>query len=161
MRDRPGRRSSRRLLLVGTLLVVGAFGIAQLIPLRVSNPALRQEPAWTSSSARALVVASCFDCRSNQTRSHWYTQVAPISWWTASHVKDGRAAVNFSDWPNHHGEGDITEPVINGTMPPSSYTWFGLHPEAKPSAAGRAALINELRAVEAQVSASPKQPAGG
>ena len=128
-------------------LVMG-FGLIQLVPYRTHNPSVRQEPPWDSPRTRTLAVAACFDCHSNQTSSHWYEHVAPISWWTTRHVQQGRAALNFSTWDSnrHRGGRDIAEVLNEGSMPPSYYTWFGLHPDAKLSAADRAALATGLEA---------------
>jgi hypothetical protein len=152
-RGPPPRRPARRrpvlrLLIVGVPAVVVAFGLMQLVPYRITNPPVRrQEPNWDSPRTRQLAVAACFDCHSNETTRPWYGNVAPISWWLKNHVDDGRAAVNFSDWANHHGEsGDLLEAVQNGSMPPSYYTWFGLHSNARLTQAERDELVKGLRA---------------
>jgi hypothetical protein len=83
----------------------------------------------------AVLSRSCNDCHSNNTTWPWYTNVAPVSWFIADHVEDGRRHLNFSEW----GKGDerrkrkkleeICEEVRDGAMPLSSYT--PLHPQAK------------------------------
>jgi mono/diheme cytochrome c family protein len=146
-----GRRASvmvralHRPVLLGVVGAALAFGLIQLVPYRVDNPPVRAEPAWDSPRTRALAVAACFDCHSNQTRSHWYTRVAPFSWWTTSHVRDGRATLNFSE-STGRGEDDAAETVANGSMPPAYYTWLGLNRQARLSPADRQALIDGLRA---------------
>ena len=113
-------------------IAIVAFLLAQLVPYRITNPSTRVEPKWDSARTRELAVAACFDCHSNETTHHWYTQIAPISWWTANHVRDGRSALNFSEWNTTHAEaGDISETITGGSMPPSYYTCFGLHKNAK------------------------------
>jgi len=87
-------------------------------------------PQVSSTLAR-----SCNDCHSNNTVWPWYTNVAPVSWFIADHVEEGRRHLNFSEW----GRGDqrrrrkkleeICEEVKDGDMPLSSYT--PLHPHAK------------------------------
>ncbi len=113
-------------------IAVVLFLLAQLVPYRLTNPSTRAEPKWDSARTRQLTVAACYDCHSNESRRHWYTQVAPLSWWTVNHVRDGRSALNFSEWTTttHHETGDIYEAVSGGSMPPSYYTWFGLHSDA-------------------------------
>jgi hypothetical protein len=85
---------------------------------------------------------------SNQTKSEWYSNIAPVSWWITNHVEEGRHALNFSEWPNNRGEGadDAAETVADGSMPPSYYTWFGLHSSAKLSKDERDDLIRGLKA---------------
>ena len=136
----------RRNLLFALLIVVGGFGLIQLVPYRVSNHAVTAEPKWDSPQTRALVVAACYDCHSNETKTPWYGKVAPVSWWLTNHVNDGRAAVNYSEWDKPQGEGsrNSAETVREGSMPPSYYTWFGLHSKAKLTSAQRTALIAGL-----------------
>lgn len=151
-----GRRSSlARWAPIVVVTAVVLFTLAQLVPYRVTNPSARDEPAWSNQEARALVVAACFDCHSNQSRAHWYTRLAPLSWWTANHVDEGRSKLNFDEWSssgNRRGEreDDLTESVRRGSMPPAYYTWFGLHPDARLSPSEKAAVIAELRALENQ-----------
>lgn len=128
-------------------IVVIAFLLMQLVPYRIRNPPARLEPKWDSARTRALTVAACYDCHSNETKHHWYTQVAPISWWTVNHVRDGRGALNFSEWraSTRHETGNIYESISGGSMPPSYYTWFGFHKAAKLTAKQRAELLAGLR----------------
>ena len=135
----------RRPILAALLGCVVVLALLQLVPYRIDNPPVRQEPAWDSPRTRALAVAACFDCHSNETQSHWYTKVAPVSWWTVNHVRDGRAALNFSEWPS--GEENPAEAVADGSMPPSYYTWLGLNGQAQLSAADRQALVQGLQAM--------------
>ena len=133
-------------VLVSSLL--GAFLLMQLVPYRVSNPATRHEPAWNNGRTRALAVAACFDCHSNEVKTPWYGKVAPASWLITNHVDEGRAALNFSDWKGPRGEGasDAAEAVRDGSMPPSYYTWFGLHSKARLTRAQREDLALGLSA---------------
>jgi len=125
-------------------LVIGFLAI-QLVPARVSNPSTRDEPTWDSPRTRALAVAACFDCHSNQSKVVWWERIAPLSWWIKQHVDDGRDALNFSEWSTHHGESDASETVTNGSMPPDYYTWLGMHSNAKLTAAERKELADGLR----------------
>lgn len=142
----PTVNNTKRWLIVAAASLVGAFGLMQLVPYRISNGPVTAEPRWDSPQTRALVVAACYDCHSNQVKTPWYGKVAPISWWLKNHVDDGRAAVNFSEWDRPQGEGarNSAESVREGSMPPSYYTWFGLHSSAKLTSAQRAALIAGL-----------------
>lgn len=147
----------RRLLLWIVAGGVVLFGLAQLVPIRVANPATRVEPRWDSARTRELVAAACFDCHSNQSRHFWYEDIAPITWWTARHVSEGRRALNFDEWNRpQRAAGRAGRSVDRGRMPPSYYTWLGLHADARLSAADRQALAAGL---EATVTADP--PPGG
>lgn len=136
----------KKTLLVAVSTILLAFGLIQLVPYRVSNPPVVREPAWDSPTTRKLAVAACYDCHSNETKSAWYSNIAPVSWWITRHVNGGRAALNFSEWGSHQGEGagDAAETVRDGSMPPAYYTWFGLHSAAHLTKAQRAELANGL-----------------
>jgi hypothetical protein len=142
---RPKHRARRTLLIVIGIVVV-LFGLIQLVPYRVDNPAVAQEPTWNSARTRQLAVAACYDCHSNETATYWWEDIAPVSWWITNHVKDGRAALNFSECTKGPGESDAAETVKNGSMPPNYYTWFGLHSNAKLTAAEQQQLADGLQA---------------
>jgi hypothetical protein len=130
----------------GLIAVVVVFVGLQLVPKRVSNPAMRAEPHWDNPATRQLAVPACFNCHSNRTHLAWFERIAPLSWWIAGHVDEGRGKLNFSEYdPNHHGSGGrIAREVQQGAMPPGYYTWFWQHGEAKLSDTDRAALIKGL-----------------
>jgi hypothetical protein len=133
-------------IVLSTLL--GGFLLIQLVPYRMSNPSTRQEPHWDTPRTRQLAVAACYDCHSNETKSEWFSNVAPVSWWLKNHVDEGRSALNFSEWNSSRGEGarEAAEAVAEGSMPPAYYTWFGLHDAAKLTKAERDELVRGLKA---------------
>lgn len=141
-------------------VLLGALGVflaIQLVPYRVDNPAPRDEPAWDSPTTRDLAVRACYSCHSNETKVMAFEKVAPISWYIANHVKEGRAALNFSEWHTAAGEeADDASEAVGEEMPPSYYTYFGLHKESKLTAAELQQLIDGL---DRTVAADP--PKGG
>jgi hypothetical protein len=143
----PLRGKSRKfiLLLIGGCLVV-AFALIQLVPYRVDNPPVVQEPAWDSPQTRKLAVAACFDCHSNETHTQWWEDIAPGSWWITNHVKEGRDKLNFSECTKGGGENEASETVREGSMPPNYYTWLGLHRDAKLTRAQKDELAAGLDA---------------
>ncbi len=147
--DRPPRpawltRRLPRVLLVGVVVLL----LIQLVPIRVKNHPVSAEPNWDSAQTRTLAVRACFDCHSNQTQKTWYENIAPISWWITNHVDEGRAALNFSTCGQSRQErsDDLAEVVTDGSMPPSTYTMFGLHADAKLTSAERQLLAAGLQA---------------
>jgi len=103
------------------------------------------EPNWDSPRTRELAVAACYDCHSNQTRQYWYEEVAPVSWWIKNHIDEGRAALNFSECgTNGEGWEEAAETVVEGSMPPGYYTWFGLHADARLDATEQRELTEGL-----------------
>ncbi|MFN0176479.1 MAG: heme-binding domain-containing protein [Saprospiraceae bacterium] len=95
---------------------------------------------------------ACYNCHSFETKYPWYTQVAPVSWWLANHIEEGRAHLNFSEFdklsPEDRTEalGECTEVLQEGEMPLPSYTWLGLHPEANLSESQRNYLVQWFNA---------------
>jgi hypothetical protein len=141
----PRRRGRRRVVLYSVAGIVVLFGLIQLVPFRVDNPPVRQEPAWDTPRTRELAVRACFDCHSNETTTYWWEDVAPLSWWITNHVQEGRKALNFSECTQGGGEsGDAVETVRNGSMPPNYYTWLGLHSDAKLTAKEKQDLASGL-----------------
>lgn len=91
----------RRFQRAAVVLVV-AFAAAQFIRPERANPPT--DPARTiqahlgTSGFAAVIDRSCRDCHSNESVWPWYAHVAPLSWLMARAVRDGRKAVNFSEW---------------------------------------------------------------
>jgi hypothetical protein len=142
--QRPRWKKVVRVIALGLL---GALAIAQVVPYgrAHSNPPIVAEPAWDQPATRALADRACFDCHSNQTRWPWYSFVAPTSWLVQNHVDEGRDELNFSAWTGDaHAAREASEVVLDGSMPPRSYTL--LHPEARLSAAERSELARGLEA---------------
>ena len=132
-----------RLALVGAAV----FLLIQLIPYGRShrNPPVQAEPAWNSPRTRDLAKTACFDCHSNLTQWRWYSNIAPVSWLVYRDVKDGRAALNFTEWNKpQDGAGDAVEAVGSGSMPP----WFYviMHPNAHLNPTQKTDLMRGLAA---------------
>lgn len=113
----------------------------------------------------AILKRSCMDCHSQKTEWPWYSHVAPVSWFVAEHVNDGRSDLNFSDWASYdrdeaeHLLTNICKLSKRGAMPLSSYTL--IHRDAKLSPADVSALCNwtqsELQRLAAVRTASKGQ----
>jgi hypothetical protein len=94
----------------------------------------------------SLMKVACNDCHTNNTRYPWYANIQPTAWWLASHVKEGKEHLNFSEFTNrriawqYHKFEETIEMVKEKEMPLPSYTWMGLHAEAKLSDEQRASI---------------------
>jgi hypothetical protein len=115
------------------------------ILLQFKRPARTNPVSETSLSIEAhtqmapqvkeILDRSCRDCHSNNTEWPWYTNVAPVSWWIADHVNEGRKQLNMSEWSKldkirqDKKLRQICDEVEDGAMPLSSY--LPLHPKAK------------------------------
>ncbi len=74
---------------------------------------------------------ACIDCHSHRTRWPWYSNVAPASWFLASHVTHGRRKMNLDNWTEEMSFKDVCQEVRVGSMPLKSY--LPLHPDARLS----------------------------
>lgn len=131
--------------IIGVVVAVGL--LIQLIPYGHdhTNPPVVAEPAWDSPQTRELAVRACFDCHSNETKTYWFSGIAPFSWLIRSDIDEGRGRLNFSDWTGNSREADeAAESVQRGSMPPIQYTL--IHPEARLGDAEKTALEQGLTA---------------
>ena len=105
---------------------------------------------------------ACYDCHSNNTRYPWYTNIQPVGWILAKHIKDGKADLNFNEFGNYSPRRQesklkaIRNSIKDGSMPISSYTL--LHSNAKLSEESKALIIDW--AVKAEDSLSTQSKSG-
>lgn len=99
-------------------------------------------------SVELVLQKACYDCHSNKTEYPWYANVQPVAWWLNDHVVDGKRHLNYSTFTSRplaiqfHKFEETVEEVENGNMPLESYTWMGLHPDAKLTAAEKEMIIS-------------------
>ena len=148
------------------LALVVLFGLLQFTnPDRTNPPIMPEHDLFTLNppppEVAALLRTSCFDCHSHATRWPWYSRVAPMSWLVAGDVRDGRAKLNFSDWPVNDPAragrkfGNISDIVDAADMPPKKYTM--IHRDAVLTDAQRKTIIDWAEAQAAKVKAgAPK-----
>lgn len=108
------------------MLLITAVIAAQFVPVDRGNPP-ESAPLQAPADVMAVLETSCFDCHSNRTQWPWYSRVAPVSWWVAHHVEEGREHLNFSHWggmtfnEQRHARKEVAEEVREGEMPLPSY----------------------------------------
>ncbi len=87
-------------MLKKTFIFTVIFLVAlQFIPVEKTNPPIDTDVALNESGEVINILKKgCFDCHSNETKWPYYSNIAPISFFVASHVKKGRKALNFSQW---------------------------------------------------------------
>lgn len=139
-----GRRVMTMVIAAAAVLLVGA----QFVPVDRTNPPVRNDVGAPTEVA-AVLRAACYDCHSHETRWPWYSRVAPMSWFIANHVKEGRHELDFSDWPVIDFKAqdellhEVAEEIEKDGMPLASYRWG--HPEARLSAAQKDLLMRWAR----------------
>ncbi len=125
---------SRKAWLGGGVLLAGLLLAIQFVPAGKTNPPVESDLA-APPEVKEILRRACYDCHSHETAWPWYTNVAPVSWWIAGHVKEARADLNFSRWPvfdfemQKHLLREIGKQIRNDAMPLRSYR-LG-HPEAR------------------------------
>jgi hypothetical protein len=122
-------------------LVAVLFAI-QLVPVSRTNPPV-QAAVQAPPEVMTILRKACFDCHSNETVWPVQAYVAPLSWYVAHDVKEGREELNFSAWSPERARKaakKFAEEVRKGDMPPALYVLA--HPGAKLTNDERALLVN-------------------
>ena len=97
-------------------------------------------------SVNAILVSSCYDCHSNNTRYPWYSYIQPARFFMERHIKNGKKELNFSEFGNYSKRRQesklesISKQVKSGEMPLASYTW--LHKNSKLTHQQKEMIIN-------------------
>ena len=77
---------------------------------------------------------ACYDCHSNRTKYPWYSQVAPVSWVLARHVREGKEEMNLTEFGTLETREmigvltELCEVVEEGSMPLPGY--LAVHKDA-------------------------------
>lgn len=104
---------------------------------------------------RQILAAACYDCHSNHTRYPWYAEIQPASWWLARHVRDGRQALNFSEFNAYSAKRQarklelLCDEVRDHAMPLKSYQL--MHPDARLTPAQVTGLCQWAEGIEDQL----------
>jgi hypothetical protein len=104
------------------------------------------------NEVQLILKTSCNDCHSNYTNYPWYSEIAPVSWYLASHVNDGKKHLNLSEWTvynenqKEHILKDFEEVLESHEMPLESYLW--IHKDAKMTSEQYEVLMNWVKSIE-------------
>jgi hypothetical protein len=141
----------RALLKRAVIVMAAGLVLAQAIRPDRTNPPTN--PAKTlvatthpPANVQAILDRGCRDCHTNQTVWPWYTNVAPISWFVAGHVTEGRHNLSFSNWADYPPAlklkrlAQMCDFVQRGEMPLTSYLL--LHRDAALSDDDRQAVCD-------------------
>ena len=100
---------------------------------------------YAPANVEEILKKSCYDCHSNNTYYPWYVNIQPIGWLMASHIKDGKAELNFDEFGNYPSRRQFSKlkaiagSVRDATMPIKSYTW--MHSNSKLLPENKALII--------------------
>jgi Haem-binding domain len=118
--------------LTAVAMIVAPVGTEQRAAIEPRNRGLGLS---SNSEPAQVLVRACGNCHSNHTDWPWYSHVAPVSWWLARHVREGREKLDFSQWETYstwqkrNKLESMCGLISTGRMPPRMYT--AMHPEAK------------------------------
>ena len=133
----------KKVLIIVLLVVIGIQFVPMNVPAEV--PTKADDELQAPEEVQAILKRSCFDCHSNHTDFPWYSSIAPVSWFTKMHVKEGREHMNFSAWASYDDEKkakylEKIPKAIKSKMPLPSY--LIIHKEAKLSDDDKKVLTN-------------------
>jgi hypothetical protein len=141
-------------------LLVGVVAIQFIQPARnKSEKMLRadiQKIYVVPAKILTVLQTSCYDCHSNNTHYPWYSFIQPGAWLMASHIKEGKANLNFSEfgvYSNRKQQGKLqsmTNSIHDNTMPLKSYTF--LHRNAKLSQENKELLLDWIKTTKDSLS---------
>ncbi len=117
------------------LYVLAGVILIQFIRPEKNDSSIETNALIVPAEISVLLEKSCNDCHSNKTEYPWYSEIAPVSWYLAFHVNDGKEHLNLSEWNAYNKDQkkhiihDIQEVLEEKEMPLKSY--LILHDEAK------------------------------
>ncbi len=147
----------RKKILIGILLLLAAIQFFQPnknIATGIAKDDIRNKYLVTGEVITILEKA-CYDCHSNNTNYPWYAYIQPVAWYTAHHINEGKAELNFSDFANypekkaHHKLEEVEETVANGEMPNNAY--LQLHTNAKLTDTEKQILVGWSRSLREEI----------
>lgn len=124
------------------------------LDVKATLPIDKSEELQAPKEVLTILKRSCYDCHSSEVKAPWYYKVAPISWYTQLHVKNGREVVNFSKWNSYTKEQQLKilkklPKAIVIRMPLNSYLYA--HEEAKLSKDEKKTLKNWVKSLKEKV----------
>jgi len=81
------------------IFIIIIFFAIQLIQIENVNPLVNEKITLKApKKVMKILKKSCYDCHSYETIWPSYSNIAPISFFISSHIKNARRAINFSKW---------------------------------------------------------------
>jgi len=140
----------RRLKKMGVILLIGLVLLQFVRPSRNRSKSKLPTDITNAVSIPAnvqhIISVACSDCHSNNTHYPWYAQIQPVGWLLASHIREGKAELNFSEFGAYSKRRQISKlssianSLKDGTMPLDSYKW--LHRGARLTEKEKMVIIN-------------------
>lgn len=113
-------------VLISILIAIQIFQPVRNHNVQASNSGI-DKVINIPDNIQAILKESCYDCHSNNTRYPWYANIQPGALWMASHIKEGKAELNFDEFGDYSKRRQnsklksIANSVEDETMPIPSY----------------------------------------
>ena len=110
------------------------------------------------SNVQSIFQNACYDCHSNNTNYPWYSNIQPVAWIMANHIKKGKAKLNFSEFGSNSTRKQISklkeifDQIKDDEMPLSSYKV--MHKDARLSQSEKDLLMNWMNKTADSLSAN-------
>ncbi len=120
-------KNMKKALLIGLSIFILIQLIRPKMNIDNSNSLIDKNVTEFPVDINKVLVNSCFDCHSNNTKYPWYNQLAPFSWIIAQHINEGKEHLNFSKWNTYntnqknHLLDEIEAVIKENKMPLKSY----------------------------------------
>ena len=134
----------------GLAVLIVLTGIQFIQPARNENgqalPTDISETIFIPRIVKSVLQTACYNCHSNNTNYPWYANIQPMGWLLASHIKDGKAELNFNEFGSYSQRRQqsklksIASQVKDDEMPLVSYTM--LHKNARLTKEQKALIID-------------------
>ena len=142
------------------VVLLVAFIIIQFFRIDKTNPAPTPQMDFltiknTPESTAKLIKTSCYDCHSNESVYPWYSNIQPVGWFLVNHIKDGRKALNFSNFATYEPLQQAKKlnraahEVSDGGMPIESYLL--IHDNAKLSDAQKKEVADYFTKIKTEI----------
>lgn len=123
----------KRIIKIAGIVLAFFFMVIQFIPRNHNDGVAGPVDGITKvypvpENIGAILKKSCYDCHSNHTNYPWYAPIQPFRYVLDSHIKAGKADLNFDEFGNYTPRKQrsrlraIGESLDEGSMPLSSYT---------------------------------------
>ncbi|MFN8254197.1 MAG: heme-binding domain-containing protein [Bacteroidales bacterium] len=108
-------------------------------------------------SVQTILKNACYDCHSNNTNYPWYSNIQPMGWLMAKHIKKGKAELNFSEFGSYTPRRQVSKltgianSIQDDIMPMWSYKL--MHKNAQLTTSEKTVFIKWVEQLKDSVSA--------
>lgn len=87
----------KRKIYLAIIVIAAGFALMQLFRPEIPNTKAK-DLANVPKDVNDLLRRACYDCHSTEANLRWYDKITPANFLVASHIKAGRAALNFANF---------------------------------------------------------------